>query len=33
MGPTHLTLRARDEIAPRFAGLDLVDPGIVPVPQ
>jgi hypothetical protein len=33
MGPTHLTLRTRDEIARRFAGLDLVDPGIVPVPQ
>jgi hypothetical protein len=33
MGPTHLTLRTRDEIAHRFAGLDLVDPGIVPVPQ
>jgi hypothetical protein len=33
MGPTRLTLRSRAEIAGFFDGLDLVDPGLVPLPQ
>jgi S-adenosyl methyltransferase len=33
MGPTQLTLRTRDQIAGFFTGLDLVDPGLVPLPQ
>jgi hypothetical protein len=33
MGPTRLTLRTRAEIAGFFDGLDLVDPGLVPLPQ
>jgi hypothetical protein len=33
MGPTRLTLRTRAEIAGFFGGLDLVDPGLVPLPQ
>jgi hypothetical protein len=33
MGPTRMTLRSREEIAGFFDGLDLVDPGLVPLPQ
>jgi hypothetical protein len=33
MGPTRLTLRSRAEIAAFFDGLDLVEPGLVPLPQ
>jgi SAM-dependent methyltransferase len=33
MTATHLTLRTRAEIAAYFAGLELVDPGLVPVPR
>ena len=33
MGPARLTMRSRDEIAAFFDGLDLVDPGLVPLPQ
>jgi hypothetical protein len=33
MGPNRLTLRTREEIAAFFDGLDLVDPGLVPLPQ
>jgi hypothetical protein len=33
MGPAQLTLRSREEIAGFFDGLDLVDPGLVPLPQ
>jgi hypothetical protein len=33
MGPTRLTLRTRAEIAGFFDGLDLVEPGLVPLPQ
>ena len=33
MGPTRLTLRTRDEIGGFLAGLELVDPGLVPLPQ
>ena len=33
MGPARLTMRSRDEIAAFFGGLDLVDPGLVPLPQ
>jgi S-adenosyl methyltransferase len=33
MGPTRLTLRTREEILGFFGGLDLVDPGLVPLPR
>jgi trans-aconitate methyltransferase len=33
MGPTRLTMRTRAEIARYFDGLELVDPGLVPLPQ
>ncbi|MEP7025373.1 MAG: SAM-dependent methyltransferase [Actinomycetota bacterium] len=33
MGPTQLTLRTREEFARYFDGLDLVEPGIVSLPQ
>jgi hypothetical protein len=33
MGPARLTMRSRGEIAAFFDGLDLVDPGLVPLPQ
>jgi hypothetical protein len=33
MGPTQLTLRSRDQIAGFFAGLEFVEPGLVPLPQ
>ena len=33
MGPARLTMRSRDEIAGFFDGMDLVDPGLVPLPQ
>jgi O-methyltransferase involved in polyketide biosynthesis len=33
MGPTRLTLRTREEIARYFDGLDLVDPGLVPLAE
>ena len=33
MGPARLTLRSRDEIAGFVAGLELVDPGLVPLPE
>jgi S-adenosyl methyltransferase len=33
MGPARLTMRSRDGIARFFDGLDLVDPGLVPLPQ
>ena len=33
MGPARLTMRSRGEIAAFFGGLDLVDPGLVPLPQ
>jgi S-adenosyl methyltransferase len=33
MGPARLTLRSRAEIAAFLDGLELVDPGLVPLPQ
>jgi O-methyltransferase involved in polyketide biosynthesis len=33
MGPTQMTLRSRAEIARFFDGLELVDPGLVPLPE
>ena len=33
LGPAQSTLRSRDQIAHYFDGLELVDPGIVPMPQ
>ena len=33
MGPTQLKLRARPEFERFFAGLDLVEPGVVPLPD
>jgi len=33
MGPARLTLRSRDEIAGFLDGLELVDPGLVPLPE
>jgi hypothetical protein len=33
MGPARMTLRSRDEIAGFLDGLELVDPGLVPLPQ
>jgi hypothetical protein len=33
MGPARLTMRSREEIAGFFDGLDMVDPGLVPLPQ
>jgi hypothetical protein len=33
MGPTQLTLRTREEIGRYFEGLDLVDPGLVPLAE
>jgi hypothetical protein len=33
MGPARLTMRSRAEIAGFFDGLELVDPGLVPLPQ
>jgi hypothetical protein len=33
MGPTTLTLRTREEFTRFFDGLDLVDPGVVPLPE
>jgi uncharacterized protein (DUF2342 family) len=33
MGPARLTMRSREEIGGFFGGLDLVDPGLVPLPQ
>jgi O-methyltransferase involved in polyketide biosynthesis len=33
MGPTQLTLRSREDIARYFDGLDLVDPGLVLLPE
>jgi O-methyltransferase involved in polyketide biosynthesis len=33
MGPTRLTLRTRDQIARYFDGTDLVEPGLVHLPQ
>jgi hypothetical protein len=33
MGPTRMTLCSRQEIAGFFYGLDLVHPGLVPLPQ
>jgi hypothetical protein len=33
MGGTRLNLRSREEISRYFAGLDLVEPGLVPMPQ
>jgi hypothetical protein len=33
MGPARLTMRSREEIAAFFDGMDLVDPGLVPLPQ
>jgi hypothetical protein len=33
MGPTQLTLRTRPQIASFFTGLDLVEPGLVPLPE
>ena len=33
MGPARLTMRTREEIAAFFGGLDMVDPGLVPLPQ
>ena len=33
MGPARLTMRSRGEIAAFFDGMDLVDPGLVPLPQ
>ena len=33
MGGTHLNLRSRAEITRFFDGLDLVEPGLVPMPQ
>ena len=33
MGPVKLTLRSRDQIARCFTGLDMVEPGLVPLPQ
>lgn len=33
MGPTQVTLRTREEISRYFDGLDLVDPGLVPLPE
>jgi O-methyltransferase involved in polyketide biosynthesis len=31
LGPTQLTLRTREQISERFGGLELVDPGLVPL--
>ena len=33
MGPTKLTLRTRPDFARFFEGLDMVEPGIVPLPE
>lgn len=33
LGPTSLTLRTREEIIRFFDGLELVDPGVVPLPE
>jgi S-adenosyl methyltransferase len=33
MGPARLTMRSREQIAGFFDGLDLVEPGLVPLPQ
>jgi hypothetical protein len=33
MGPTRLTPRPRDQIAAYFDGLDLVEPGLVGMPE
>jgi hypothetical protein len=33
MGSARLTMRSREEIAGFFEGLDMVDPGLVPLPQ
>ena len=33
LGPNQFTPRSREEIAGFFDGLDLVDPGLVPLPQ
>ena len=33
MGPTQLTLRTHEEFTRFFDGLELVDPGVVPLPQ
>ncbi|HMH92569.1 MAG TPA: SAM-dependent methyltransferase [Streptosporangiaceae bacterium] len=33
LGPAQSTLRSRAQIAHYFDGLELVDPGIVPMPQ
>jgi hypothetical protein len=33
MGPTRLTVRSRPEFERFFTGLDLVEPGIVPLPD
>jgi hypothetical protein len=33
MGPARLTMRSREQIAAFFDGLDMVDPGLVPLPQ
>jgi S-adenosyl methyltransferase len=33
MGGTRLNLRSREEISRFFSGLDLVEPGLVPMPE
>jgi O-methyltransferase involved in polyketide biosynthesis len=33
LGPARSTLRSRDEIARYFDGLDLIEPGLAPMPQ
>jgi hypothetical protein len=33
MGPTQLTLRTRPDFERFFAGLEMVEPGVVPLPE
>jgi S-adenosyl methyltransferase len=33
MGPTRLTLRSRPEFERFFSGLELAEPGVVPLPE